>query len=60
MLLEDRDYVLVNESTYDLLQKLYSGGPKIFLEEIDSKKINLEPLIGLYNEDNYSYINSTF
>jgi hypothetical protein len=41
------------------MTKLYSGGPRIELENF--KKLNniyTLPVIGLYNETNYSYMNA--
>ena len=52
---------MVNKTTWELLIKLYSGGPLIDL--VKYPKINLDyhvPSIGLLNEISDSHINSVF
>jgi len=42
-----------------LLTKLYSGGPMIEIQNYDNAySFYLTPTVGLYNEDNYSFINA--
>jgi len=43
-----------------LLVKLYKGGPMIEIHNYDNaNSFYLTPTVGLYNEDNYSFINAT-
>lgn len=43
-----------------LLIKMYKGGPLIEIQNYqNANSYYLTPTVGLYNEDNYSFINST-
>ncbi len=56
-LVEDKDYVLINNTTWEFLVEIYKGGPLIFTSDFNCE--NMRTLnVGLYNEDNYSHLNA--
>jgi ubiquitin C-terminal hydrolase len=58
VLVEDEDYVALNKTTWMLLVRLYNGGPQLQVSNYEqTNNFYLTPTIGLYNEENYSFLN---
>ena len=50
----------MNQTTWELLCKIYQGGPRLFSLDFDqANNFYISPSVGLYNEDKYQFLNQS-